>query len=89
MTLDRTTFFSFPQGELVASGVTTVAPILNGSLDFTHIVGDIPATDFDSIVSGTKRFANSTGRVRLSGAVDLADFPASVGFNCVFVIDLD
>ncbi len=92
ITLDRTTFFSFPHGELVASGVTTVAPILEGSPGFTHVVGDIPASGFNSIVSGTKRFANSTGRVRLSGAVDLSNFDdgaGSVGFNCVFVIDLD
>lgn len=42
-----------------------------------------------SVVSGTGRFDNASGRVRLSGAVEMANFPDSIGFNCIFVIDLD
>ena len=89
ISLDRTTFFHFPQGELVASGVTTVAPVTGGSPGFTHVVGDIPAPGTNSIVDGTRRFSGATGSVRLSGAVDLSGFPAATGFNCIFVIDLD
>jgi hypothetical protein len=89
ISLDRTTFFHFPQGELVASGITTVAPVTGGSPGFTHVVGDIPAPGTNSIVDGTRRFSGATGSVRLSGAVDLSGFPATTGFNCIFVIDLD
>jgi hypothetical protein len=89
ISLDRTTFFHFPQGELVASGITTVAPVTGGSPGFTHVVGDIPAPGTNSIVDGTRRFSGATGSVRLSGAVDLSGFPAATGFNCIFVIDLD
>jgi len=89
LSLDRTTFFHFPQGDLVASGVTTVAPVTGGSPGFTHVVGDIPAPGTNSIVAGTKRFSGATGSVRLSGAVDLTGFPSLTVFNCIFVIDLD
>lgn len=85
--VDRTTYFQFPQGELVANGITTVQPILAGSPGTTHIIGDIPEESANSIVSGTRRFAGATGRVRLSGAANLAVSPAV--FNCIFVIDLD
>ena len=89
ISLDRTTFFHFPQGDLVANGITTVAPVTGGSPGFTHVVGDIPTPGTNSIISGTGRFSGATGSVRLSGAVDLSGFPAATGFNCIFVIDLD
>jgi hypothetical protein len=89
LSLDRTTFFHLPPGDLVASGITTVAPVTGGSPGFTHVVGDIPALGTNSIVDGTKRFAGATGSVRLSGAVDLTGFPSLTVFNCIFVIDLD
>jgi hypothetical protein len=84
---DRTTYFQFPQGELVASGITTVQPILAGSPGNTHIIGDIPEEGANNILSGTNRFAGATGRVRLSGAANLATTPEF--FNCIFIIDLD
>ena len=89
LSLNRTTFFHFPQGDLVASGITTVAPVTGGSPGFSHVVGDIPAPGTNSILSGTRRFAGATGSVRLSGAVDLSGFPGATTFNCIFVIDLD
>lgn len=89
ISLNRTTFFHFPQGDLVANGITTVAPVTGGSPGFTHVVGDIPAPGTNSIINGTRRFAGATGSVRLSGAVDLSAFPAATEFNCIFVIDLD
>ncbi len=89
ISLNRTTFFHFPEGDLVANGITTVAPVTGGSPGFTHVVGDIPAAGTNSIIDGTQRFAGATGSVRLSGAVDLSGFPAATGFNCIFVIDLD
>jgi hypothetical protein len=87
--IDRTTIFNFPQGRLVARGLTTVVPIFGSSSpDFTHVVGDVDDAT-DNIVSGTRRFANATGNVRLSGIVNLTTFPAVIDFNCIFVIDLD
>ena len=88
--IDRTTFLNMPQGRVVANGMTTVKPVVGGSPDFTHIVGDIPATDANSFVEGlsTGIFEGATGRVRLSGAVNMADFSNSIEFNCIFVIDV-
>jgi hypothetical protein len=87
--VNRTTIFDFPQGKLYANGPTSVVPTTGGSPGVTHIVGDIPADGTNSIVGGTKRFANASGSVRLSGAVDMSAFPGTIGFDCIFVIDLD
>lgn len=86
--LERTTYFNFPQGELVARGITTMQPILAGSPSTTHLTGDIPEEDDNNILSGTKRFQNASGRVRLSGAATLLA-NGDVIFNCIFIIDLD
>lgn len=90
--LDRTTYFKFQvgtqRGELGAAGVTTIQPVLAGSPERTHIVGDIPPEGTNSIISGTGSFRNATGRVRLSGAANLADL-SNRFFDCIFVIDLD
>jgi len=87
--IDRTTIFRMPGGEIWANGPTSVVPTTGGSPDFTHIVGDIPAPGTNSIVDVTGRFAGASGSVRLSGAVNMAAFPDTIGFNCLFVIDLD
>lgn len=101
--VDRTTIFDFPQGTLVARGHTTVVPTIfpgGSSPAYTHVVGDVDEFT-DNIAFGcatadsgcTGRFANATGDVRLSGAVNMTDLLVngvfSVGFNCIFVIDLD
>jgi hypothetical protein len=87
--INRTTVFNFPQGRLVASGLTTVVPIFGGSSPaYTHVVGDVD-DGAANVVSGTNRFAGRTGNVRLSGIVNLGDFPNTIDFNCIFVIDLD
>ena len=89
ISIDRTTIFNFPQGRLVARGLTTVVPIFGSSSPgFTHVVGDVDDAT-DNIVSGTGRFKNASGNVRLSGIVNLADLPTTLRFNCVFVIDMD
>ncbi len=91
--LTRTTFFYLPQGTMAATGRTTVAPIFEGSPSVTHIVGDITGPGGDNILTehGTRRFKNKSGSVRLSGAVDMTALATlgEIGFNCVFVIDLD
>ena len=87
--INRTTIFKFPQGDLYAEGLTTVVPIFGGSSPgSTHIVGDVNDSS-QNIVFGTKAFRTSSGSVRLSGAVDLSNFPNTLGFNCIFVINLD
>ena len=89
ISVNRTTIFNFPQGELRANGTTTVVPIFGASSpDYTHVVGDVDDTTLN-IISGTKRFAGRTGNVRLSGIVNLGDFPNTILFNCIFIIDLD
>ena len=87
--IERTTFLNLPQGTVVAHGLTTVQPTTGGSPDFTHIVGDIPDEDNIDGDLSTGRFEGATGRVRLSGAVNLDEFNESIKFNCIFVIDLD
>jgi hypothetical protein len=94
--LTRTTFFYFRRGTMAATGRTTVAAIFEGSPgppSATHIVGDITGPGGDNILTeyGTRRFRNKSGSVRLSGAVDLSALETlgEIGFNCVFVIDLD
>ena len=89
LSINRTTVFKFPQGELHAKGLTTVVPIFGASSPgSTHIVGDVDGFT-QNVVFGTKAFRMRTGNVRLSGAVNLADFPNTIGFNCIFVINLD
>ena len=91
MALTGTTFFNFPGGELVSRGRTTVQPILDGSVDFTHITGAVPQAGDNSVLSGTGRFNQAEGTVRLSGAVNLAelDSDGKITFDCVFVISLN
>ena len=91
MALTGTTFFNFPGGTLVSRGSTTVQPVLDGSVDFTHITGAVPADGENSVLSGTGRFNGATGQVRLSGAVNLAelDSEGEITFDCIFVISVD
>lgn len=102
--VDRTTIFFFPQGTLVARGNTTVVPTIfpnpgGSSPLYTHVVGDVNELT-DNIAAGcgtatsgcTGSFADAKGDVRLSGIVDMTDLlngVSNVGFNCIFVIDLD
>jgi hypothetical protein len=91
MALTGTTTFNFPGGTLVSRGRTTVQPVLDGSVDFTHITGAVPEDGDNSVLSGTGRFDRATGTVRLSGAVNLSelDSDGKITFDCVFVISVD
>ncbi len=91
MALTGTTTFNFPGGTLVSRGRTTVQPVLDGSIGFTHITGAVPAAGENSVLSGTGRFSGATGQVRLSGAVNLAelDSDGKITFDCIFVISVD
>jgi hypothetical protein len=85
------TIFNFPGGTLVTRGLTSVQPKTHGSPTVTHVTGAIPAPGENSILSGTGRFRNAAGSVRLSGAVKmepLADGRLQITFDCIFVVDL-
>lgn len=90
MQLTGTTTFNFPDGTLVSRGRTTVQPVLDGSVDFTHITGAVPADGDESVLSGTGVFEGASGEVRLSGAVNLSklDSDTEITFDCVFVISV-
>ena len=88
--LTGTTFFFFPGGTLISQGLTTVQPVLHGSLDSTHITGAIPTPSGDGVIYGDGKFKNASGPVRLSGAVNLSmlNSDGQITFDCVFVIDI-
>ncbi len=86
--LTGTTFFFFPGGTVVSRGLTTVQPTTHGSAGFTHITGAIPQPGDNSVVYGDGKFKNASGPVRLSGAVNLGNFPAQAVFDCVFILDV-
>jgi hypothetical protein len=86
--LTGTTFFFFPGGTVVSQGLTTVQPLLHGSPDFTHITGAIPQPGDNNVVYGDGKFENASGPIRLSGAVNLTNFPGQATFDCVFVLDV-
>jgi len=86
--LTGTTFFFFPGGTVVSRGLTTVQPVLHGSPDFTHTTGAIPQPGENSVVYGDGKFQDASGPVRLSGAVNLINFPNQATFDCVFILDV-
>lgn len=57
------------------------------NLNFTHILGSLPTEN--TITGGTRRFKNASGKVRVSGGVSLANFPDTIEFDDLFVIDFD
>lgn len=92
LALTGTTFFVLPQGTLVTQGLTTVRPVLQPTtrdgITFTHITG---ANGDGGVQYGTRRFHRASGKVRLSGLVNLARLisDGEITFDCLFVIDLD
>ena len=84
-----TTFFDFDNGRIVSQGETTVQPTLWGSDGYTHITGAISNIDGENaIIAGYDDFECSTGPVRLSGAVNMDNFP-TIEFNCIFILFLE
>jgi hypothetical protein len=95
-----TTYFYLPEGQLIARGAITVQPVpedfnlvsANGH-PYSHITGSANTSDHNSIIGGTGKFENSSGRMRLSGMVDMTQFTMTeddpITFSCLFVVDLD
>jgi hypothetical protein len=91
-----TTIFELPAGTIYSQGRTSVRPVTWATQNQpnTHITGAIPYDDDNSIIASTGKYKNSTGIVRLSGAVDMTDFVTETGlgqldFTCLFIITLD
>lgn len=93
LSLVGTTTFNFNEGnQLTSRGITTVQPVTDGSPNMTHITGSIPDVNGNSILSGTGKFYDASGPVRLSGAVNMVpqdDGSLQITFDCLFVIDLE
>jgi len=91
LTLTDTVILQFHSGTIVATADVTVQQNLTGDPNVTHLTGAFPIEDNIDYADG--RFGpNEGGRIRLSGGVDMADFVANggpIGFNCIFVVDLN
>lgn len=83
--LDVLTVFRFPDGEITARSAVSVVP--DPQRPGFGLVGTRP--ERDTIVSGTGAYAGRTGRLRLSGSVDLRRFPAEVPYEGISVISFD
>jgi hypothetical protein len=53
----------------------------------THLIGSFPANN--TVVDGTGRFHKTSGRVRVSGAAELSQYPEQIVFDHLFVMDFD
>ena len=93
VSLVGTSFFHLSKGTLITRGNTTVKPVVSSSVTtpagnpITHETA--AAATGNSILDGTRRFAGATGTVRLSGMVNLSEFPDEAFFDCLFIVDLD
>jgi hypothetical protein len=103
--IEAKTFFFLPKGMIVNHGCTSVRPFFAGVGDAgaTHITGSIPGSEFGveplpilecketgGVILTTRGFRNTSGDVRLSGAVDLSNAgEGEITFSCIFVLDLD
>jgi hypothetical protein len=86
ITLTDVTVFNIKKSVLVSVGDVTIQPNLTEDPTITHITGSFPAGD--NIVYGTKKFEDASGSVRLSGGVDMNQFPDTIVFDCIFVVNL-
>ena len=90
VTLTDYTYFHFPYGTLIAKSEVTVQESGLAFPAVTHLTGAHPPFGANSIVQGTGRFQGVTGRVRLSGGTDMSRMDTGVmGFDCIFVVELD
>lgn len=87
ITLTDTAYFRFPGGLFVSEGSVVIRSAGPGHGATTHITGGFP--EFPNILAGRGQHAGIAGTVRVSGGVDMSAFPATIGFDCLFVIDTD
>ncbi|MEM1325605.1 MAG: hypothetical protein AAGI23_06605 [Bacteroidota bacterium] len=91
LALTGTAIFNLPGGQIVSRALTSVQPKTHGSDGKTHITGSIPSKGDNDIVSGTGKYAEASGTVRLSGAVDMSNVASNneITFDCLFLVELD
>ncbi len=92
--LEVTTYyiFAFKGGSIISRNLLTVQLVVDqGSIyaGMTHILGDHPFVGENTIQGGTKKFSNARGNVRVSGVVNLSNFPDTIEFDDLFVITLE
>lgn len=102
--IEAKTFFFLRNGLIVNHGCTSVRPFFAGVGDAgaTHMTGSIPKSEFgvepspilaceeaEGVILTTRAFRQSSGEVRLSGAVNLSNAGAGeITFSCMFTLDL-
>jgi hypothetical protein len=83
-----TATFEFPEGTIVARGLTSVRPKVpdHGSSTATHMTMAVPDLGANSVLSATGIFAGLEASVRLGGAVDLSLLADDgiIDFNCLW-----
>jgi hypothetical protein len=95
--LSAQTTFNLPEGSFTAAGRTSVQAITTGEAsgaggELTHITGAIPIPGTNNIIAGTGVYEGLEASVRLSGSANLGGaegvegFPATMGFDCIFVV---
>lgn len=93
--LEVTTYYIFAffkSGSIISLNTLTVQPVVDqGSIDagMTHILGDFPFAGENTIQGGTKKFLGAEGNARVSGGVNLSNFPDTIEFDDLFVITLE
>ncbi|MEM7258592.1 MAG: hypothetical protein AAF404_14535 [Pseudomonadota bacterium] len=87
-----TGFFELDGGMLVVQGQTTVRPVLQPTvrdgITFTHVSG---ANGDAGLMYGTGIYDNTSGKVRLSGLVDMSrvESDSIIYFDCIFIVEFN
>lgn len=92
MVVTDTTVMRLRHGTLVTRSRTTIQPTLENSPDVTHVAVTLPDTAATTVLAdaGSGAFQGMSGRVRLTGAMDMRQFRArnELAFNDLMVIQL-
>lgn len=90
LTVTDIAIFEFEGGKIISRGHVGVQPTSLPFPGVSHLTGSLPAPGSNSILHASGVYAGATGRVRLSGAVDMSRLSEGVmQFDCLFVIELD
>ena len=91
MLTDYSIFKFKGRGKILAVGDVSIQVPHAGTVapPTTHVTGSSPGGP--NILKGRREFSGATGRVRLSGLVDMSTVldDGFLGFDCIFVIELD
>ena len=85
------TIYRLKDGDIYTQNRVAVQPTSVPLFNSSHIVGALDAPGTNQIIGGTGAYRGATGRVRLSGMIDLSQLNATgdAHFNCIFQIELD